>query len=77
MNTLTVKCPSARADEVRWFEIRAEPVDFEIGEAHVELGGMLVAMKNYELYQIFEGQLGPMYAGLWTGCTFHIVVKEL
>jgi hypothetical protein len=77
MSTCRVKYPSTRLDEVRWFEIRADPVDFETGAAHVELGGMLVAMKQGAPYQVFDGRFSPMFAGVWAGCTFHIVVKEL
>lgn len=58
------------------YEIVAEPVDFETGEAHVELGGRLIAMKDNAVYQLFDNQFGPTFAGLWTGCTFHLVVKE-
>lgn len=78
MNTRPVKYASLRPDEVRWFEILADPMEFEVAEAHVSLGGKAVALKTdrESVYAVFEGQLGPTFTGLWTGCTFHAVVKE-
>lgn len=69
--------PLHKGEQPARYEIRTEAVDFELAEAHVELGGVLVAMKDGAVYQVFDSQFGPTFIGLWTGCTFHMVVKEI
>jgi len=76
MKTLTVMHGSTRADEVRYYEIVAEPVSLDVGEVHVLLGGALVAIKNECVYAVFDQQLGPTFFELWGGCTFHFVIRS-
>jgi hypothetical protein len=78
MNTHPVKHASLRPEEVRWFEVLDEPINFEVAESIVTLGGKVVALKRdrESVYAVFENQLGPTFTGLWGGCTFHAVVKE-
>jgi hypothetical protein len=75
MKTINVMHASPTPSEVRWYEIMAEPLDFETAEAHVELGGTLVIMKGGSVYHVAVG-LGPTFSGLWHDCTFHISVRD-
>lgn len=78
MNTLTAAYATASPDGTTYthYEFMAEPVAFDVGEGHVELGGRLVALKNGAIYQVFDRGLGPTFAGLWEGCTYHLVVRS-
>lgn len=75
MKTHNVIHGSINPSEVRWYEIVDEPIDFDTAEAHVELGGTLVIMKGDSVYHVAIG-LGPTFSGLWSGCTFHIAVRD-
>jgi hypothetical protein len=60
------------------YEVVAEAVSFDVAEAHVELGGILVALdSDGDVYQVFDDRIGPTFAGLWEGCTFHLLVRRL
>jgi hypothetical protein len=75
MKTRTVMHASPNPDEVVMYEIQDQPVEFETAEAHVELGGTLVILKNECVYHVAVG-LGPTFSGLWDGCTYHIALRS-
>jgi hypothetical protein len=75
MKTLTVMHASTNPAEVCHYVIQEQPIDFEMAEAHCELGGTLVVMKHGSVYHVAKG-LGPTFEGLWQDCTFHIALRE-
>jgi hypothetical protein len=62
---------------VRYYDCEyvAEPSAFQQIEAHTELGGYAIALRDGVLYQVFTEQDGPGFAELWSGVTYHMVVR--
>ena len=53
----------------------AEPLTFEQIEAHTELGGLAVALRQDVVYAVFTEQDGPGFAELWPDVTYHMIVS--
>lgn len=56
-------------------EYVAEGASFHEIEAHVELGGYAIALREGALYALFTEQDGPGFAELWPNVTYHMVVQ--
>jgi hypothetical protein len=60
-------------------EIVTAPIDFATAEAHVQLGGEAAVFdpKQNGAIEVFDSGWGPLFSGLWEGCTFHVLVRRI
>lgn len=56
-------------------EYVAQAASFQQIEAHTELGGYALALRENVVYAIFTEQDGPGFAELWQGVTYHLIVS--
>jgi len=57
------------------YRVMRAAMPFDQAEAHVQLGGRLVALEDGCVVAVFDHQFGPSFEILWSHVTWHAIVE--